>query len=159
MASDGARHIVCPHCTKTNRIPDDRPALVARCGACHRQLFEGRPIAVDEAAFEKHRSRDDIPLLIDVWAPWCGPCQAMAPAFERAASLLEPEVRLLKLNSDTVPGVASRLGVRGIPALFLIQRGRILARTTGAMDTARIVAWTRTQMGGSTSSRAADGAR
>ncbi|MGH1574747.1 thioredoxin domain-containing protein [Methylobacterium sp. P31] len=147
MTGNSARHIVCPHCTRTNRIPHDRPALKARCGACHQTIFTGRPTAVDEAAFEKHRTGNDIPILLDVWAPWCGPCQAMAPMFERAAGLLEPEVRLLKLNSDAAPQVTAGLGVRGIPALFLIQQGRVLARTTGAMDAARIVAWTRSEIG------------
>jgi thioredoxin 2 len=147
MTGDGARHIVCPHCTRTNRIPNDRPALAGRCGACHQPLFIGRPIAVDEAAFEKHRSGNDIPILLDVWAPWCGPCQAMAPMFERAAGLLEPDLRLLKLNSDESPQVAAELGVRGIPALFLIERERVRARTTGVMDVTRIVTWARSQSG------------
>ena len=87
-------------------------------------------------------NRLDIPVLIDVWAPWCGPCRAMAPMYERAAKELEPKVRLLKLNSDTAPAVSSRLGISGIPTLLLMRGGREVSRTSGAMDTQRIVAWT-----------------
>lgn len=140
------RQIVCPHCSATNRVPTARPAMAAKCGACHRPLFDGHPAAVDAAAFEKHRRASDVPLLVDVWAPWCGPCRAMAPMFERAAAELEPEVRLLKLNSDEEPGIASSLGVRGIPALFLIHHGKVLAHSAGAMDAGRIVAWVRGQL-------------
>ena len=149
MTGDGARHIVCPHCTRTNRIPNDRPALAGRCGACHQPLFIGRPIAVDEAAFEKHRSGNDIPILLDVWAPWCGPCQAMAPMFEQAASELEPEVRLLKLNADEEQRTSAEFGVSGIPALLLFRGGRLVAKTAGAMNTGNIVAWTRDQLAAS----------
>jgi thioredoxin 2 len=106
-------------------------------------LFEGHPIAVDAVRFDKHRHGDDIALLVDVWAPWCGPCRAMAPMFEQAATELEPDVRLIKVDADQEPGIASELGVTGIPALFLLRGGRILARTAGAMDTRRIVAWAR----------------
>lgn len=137
------RHVVCPHCTATNRLPIDKPARGAHCGACHGALFEGHPIAVDAAQFEKHRRGNDIALLVDVWAPWCGPCRAMAPMFEQAAAELEPDVRLIKVNADQEPGIASELGVTGIPALFLLRGGRILARTAGAMDARRIVAWAR----------------
>lgn len=137
-----ARNIVCPHCLQTNRVPLAKPARAARCGACHRPLFEGRPVPVDAAGFEKHRRSNDIPVLVDVWAPWCGPCRAMAPMFERAAAELEPAVRLIKLNSDEEPQIAGQLGVSGIPALFLLHRNRIVARSAGAMDAKRIAAWT-----------------
>jgi thioredoxin 2 len=106
-------------------------------------LFEGHPVSVDATGFDKHRRGNDIPLLIDVWAPWCGPCRLMAPMFEQAAAALEPDVRLLKINADQEPEIASELGVSGIPALFLIRGGRIIARSAGAMDARRIVAWTR----------------
>jgi thioredoxin 2 len=97
---------------------------------------------VDEQAFDRHLAHNEIPVLVDVWAPWCGPCRSMAPMFERAAQQLEPAVRLLKLNSDKAPAVSSRLGISGIPTLLLMRGGREIARTSGAMDTRNIVAWT-----------------
>jgi thioredoxin 2 len=140
------RHIVCPHCAATNRVPRERPARDARCGACHKALFEGHPVAVDAATFDKHRDHNDIALLVDVWAPWCGPCRAMAPMFERAAVALEPDVRLLEVNADREPRIAAELAVASIPALFLVRGGQILARTAGAMDARGIVAWTRAHL-------------
>jgi thioredoxin 2 len=141
-----ARHIVCGHCGQTNRVAADRPARQARCGSCHEQLFTGHPVEVDEASFERHATRNDIPVLVDVWAPWCGPCRAMAPMFERAAPALEPDVRLLKLNSDQAPELSSRLGIRSIPTMLLMRSGQILARTSGAMSSDQIVAWTRSNL-------------
>jgi thioredoxin 2 len=144
--SEAYSHIVCGHCGQTNRVPANKPALESRCGSCHRPLFSGHPIEVDEAAFDRQIERSGIPLLIDVWAPWCGPCRSMAPMLERAALELEPRVRLLKLNADQAPQLAARLGVRGIPALLLMHSRRILARTSGAMNTARIVEWTNSNL-------------
>jgi thioredoxin 2 len=134
--------IVCGHCGKTNRLPANRAATAARCGSCHEQIFDGHPVEVDEAGFNRHLAQNSIPLLVDVWAPWCGPCRSMAPMFERAAKELEPKVRLLKLNSDTSPAVSARLGISGIPTLLLMRSGREIARTSGAMDTKAIVSWT-----------------
>jgi thioredoxin 2 len=139
-------HIVCGRCGQTNRVAADRPALKARCGSCHEPLFAGHPLDVDEAGFERHAEHNDIPVLVDVWAPWCGPCRAMAPMFERAAAALEPGVRLLKLNSDQAPGVSARLGIRSIPTMLLLESGRVLARTSGAMSTQQIVAWTQSHL-------------
>ncbi len=136
------RKIVCGNCGKTNRLPPERGPSAARCGSCHQPIFSGHPIEVDEAGFGRHLANSDIPLLVDVWAPWCGPCRSMAPMFERAAQQLEPNVRLLKLNADTAPAVSSRLGITGIPTLLLMQGDREISRTSGAMDTRSIVAWT-----------------
>lgn len=137
-----SHQVVCGHCGKINRLPAERAATDARCGSCHQPIFSGHPIEVDEEAFGRHIASSDIPVLVDVWAPWCGPCRSMAPMFERAAQELEPRVRLLKLNSDNAPSVSSRLGISGIPTLLLMHKGREIARSAGAMDTKRIVAWT-----------------
>jgi len=135
------RQIVCGHCGRVNRLPVERAPDTARCGACHQAIFTGQPLEVDEEGFERHVAHSQIPVLVDVWAPWCGPCRAMAPMFARAAQQLEPKVRLLKLNSDTAPAVSSRLGITGIPTLLLMRDGREVARHAGAMDARSIVAW------------------
>ena len=141
--------LVCPRCVALNRVSADRPALQAKCGGCHAALFDGQPAMVDEAGFERHLRHDSIPLLLDVWAPWRAPCRSMAPMFERAAAVLEPQVRLLKLNADEAPAVSARLGVHGIPALYLFHGGRTLAQTAGACDTNAIVSWAREHLAGS----------
>jgi thioredoxin 2 len=138
----GSRQIVCGKCGQINRLPADRPATDARCGACQQPLFDGRPIEVNEQAFARHVAHCDIPVLVDVWAPWCGPCRAMAPMFERAAKELEPKVRLLKLNADKAPAVSSRFSIKGIPTLLLMRDGKEISRQSGAMDARNIVAWT-----------------
>ncbi len=147
MADTPTHRLVCPACGTTNRVPQDRPAAAARCGACHAPLFTGRPTEVDEAGLARHLAGNDIPVMFDVWAAWCGPCLAMAPAFTAAAAALEPRVRLLKLDADTAPATMARLAVQGIPALFLFRSGEILARTAGAMDASRLIAWAHRALG------------
>jgi thioredoxin 2 len=142
-----AAHIVCPHCGTVNRVPSERRAEAARCGGCHQALFDAHPAAVDEAGFERHMRANSIPVLLDVWAPWCGPCRTMAPAFEQAAVALEPQVRLLKLNADEAPNVTAQLGGRGIPAMYLFRGGSILAQAAGAMSTDAIVRWVHIHLG------------
>jgi thioredoxin 2 len=135
---------VCPACGAVNRAPEGRDARLAKCGKCHQHLHTGAPIEVSEAQLQSHRNgTKGAALLVDVWAPWCGPCKSMGPQFAAAAKELEPDVRLLKLNSDAEPGAATALGVSGIPALFLIRDGKVIARTTGAMPASQIVRWTR----------------
>ena len=139
---------ICPHCGAGNRIPEARDARQAKCGKCREPVLTGAPVEVSGAQLDAHKSgTKGAALLLDVWAPWCGPCKAMAPQFSAAAKTLEPDVRLLKLNSDADPQAAQALGVSGIPALFLIRDGQVIARTTGAMPASQIVSWTRQALG------------
>lgn len=134
--------IVCPACAAANRIPAARNPGGAKCGRCGTALFQGAPIEVDAAGLQVHRrANQGLPILLDVWAPWCGPCRSMAPHFAAAAARLEPRVRLLKLNADEAPEASAALRVSGIPALILIKDGQELARQAGAMTTEQITAW------------------
>jgi thioredoxin 2 len=141
-----AEHIVCPKCAKTNRVPVTRLHDSPNCGSCGEALFSGHPVAVDEKTFTRHMSANTIPVLTDVWAPWCGPCRMMGPMFERAAEQLEPRARLLKLNLDEAPNVAQRFGIRSVPTLLLTGGGQLIAQTAGAMDSRAIVEWAKTQL-------------
>lgn len=135
------REIVCPACSAVNKVPADKPALKAKCGSCSRPLFNGRPLDANAARFEKQIKRSSVPVVVDVWAPWCGPCRTMAPAFEQAARDMEPDVRFMKLNSDDQQDVAARLGIRGIPTMILYKDGREVARQSGAMSASQIKTW------------------
>src|ERR1700730_18131245 len=120
---DPSLHIVCPHCDTINRVPREKLAASApgggRCGHCHQALFDGRPVSLDTARFERHLAKSDVPLLVDFWAPWCGPCRAMGPEFERAAGAIEPSARLVKVNVGDEPALAERFAVRSIPTIVL----------------------------------------
>jgi thioredoxin 2 len=141
-----AVHIVCPHCDGINRVPQARLGDGAKCGKCHQPLFSARPLVLDERRFIQHAQKSDIPLLIDFWAPWCGPCRMMAPAFEQAAAQLEPAVRLVKINTEEQQQLGARFGIRSIPTLMLMRDGREIARQAGATDAGGIVRWTRQQL-------------
>jgi len=136
--------IVCPHCGAANRVPQDRLNEKPNCGRCKAALFDGHPVELDGAAFEAQATRSDVPVVVDFWAPWCGPCRVMAPAFAQAAKSLEPRYRFAKVNTEEQPQLASRFGIRSIPTLAVFRKGREIARQAGAMDHATLVRWIQT---------------
>jgi thioredoxin 2 len=136
-----ALQIVCPHCASINRVPGDKPAEKAKCGRCHKLLFEGRSFPVTTANFQTHVSRNDIPVVVDFWADWCGPCHMMAPAFEQAAAGLEPSVRFLKADTEAEPQLAARFQIRSIPTLILFKGGKIAAQQAGAVSEKMLRDW------------------
>ena len=140
-------HVVCGQCHTTNRVPASRLGEAPGCGACKAPLFAGHPVGLDRASFDRHLSAGDLPLVVDFWAPWCGPCRAMAPAYEQAAARLEPRVRLAKLDTEAEPAIAQRFGIRSIPTLVLFADGREVARQSGALSLPQIVRWVEATLG------------
>ena len=134
-------HIVCSHCDAVNRLPVERLTDNPKCGKCHAALFQGEPLILTATNFQTHLERNGVPLLVDFWAPWCGPCKVMAPAFAQATLQLEPRVRLAKLDTEAEQRIASRFAIRSIPTLVLFQQGKERARKPGAMGASDIVRW------------------
>ena len=139
-------HVVCPSCATVNRVLRERLGQRVRCGRCKEPLFTGTPVAVGDADFEQHVGRSDVPVVVDFWAPWCGPCRMMAPHFERAAAELEPLVRLAKVNTDEATQTAARFAIRSIPTIAVFRGGREVARQAGAMDYGTLTSWIRSQI-------------
>ncbi len=136
-------HIVCPHCQGINRIPAARLSDTPKCGKCKQPLFQGKPLEVDEAAFQRQISRSDVPLLVDFWAEWCGPCKMMAPMFAQAAIELEPQVRLLKVDTEKNQNLAAQFDIRSIPTIAIFKGGKEVARQAGAMQAPQLIQWVR----------------
>jgi thioredoxin 2 len=133
--------IACPTDGSLNRVPRARLDQNPKCGKCGDPLFQGRAVDLDAAGFDRHALRSGLPVVIDFWAGWCGPCRMMTPNFEAAAAKLEPRVRMAKLDTEAEPAIAGRYGIRGIPSMIMIRTGREIARTSGAMPAAAIVQW------------------
>lgn len=133
--------INCPHCMTTNRVPEDRLSDKPNCGKCKKTLFAGKPLVLHPGNVAATLDRNDIPVLVDCWAPWCGPCKSFAPVFEQAAALLEPKIRLAKLDTEAVPSIAQRWAIRSIPTLILFKQGKEVKRVSGAMSLAQLQQW------------------
>jgi thioredoxin 2 len=140
-------HVVCPRCHRTNRLPAGRPAGAARCGSCREPLFSGHPVELTGESFDRHLAVEGLPLVVDFWAPWCGPCRMMAPAFVEAAARLEPRARLAKVDTQAEPGLAERFGIHAIPTLVAFRGGAEVARQSGALDLPRLLAWVEPLLG------------
>jgi len=135
------KHIVCPQCRRTNRIPENRISDGPRCGACKSSLLDGKPVDANQETLLAHVAHNDIPVVVDFWAPWCGPCRMMAPAFARAAQSLSLRARFLKIDTEAETVLANQYGIRSIPTLVVFLGGREIGRMSGALDSAQLEAW------------------
>lgn len=138
--------ITCPHCHQRNRLPATRLADGGRCGQCKQTLFSAQPVVLNAGNFDAHL-QSDLPLVVDFWAPWCGPCRQFAPVFEQACAVLEPQVRLAKVDTEAEPALAARFAIRSIPTLILFRHGREQQRLSGALPAAAFQQWVREQLG------------
>ncbi len=141
---EGAMEIVCPHCSAVNRVQSDRLNERPKCGKCKEELFAGHPVELNAGNFERTITRTGIPVVVDFWASWCGPCKMMAPVYQQAAARLEPKVRLAKVNTETEQMLASQFRIQSIPTLVIFKNGREVARQPGAMDLNNLLRWIQT---------------
>lgn len=147
MSTATSKIIRCPVCATANRVPEDRLGDAAKCGKCGSPLFTHEPVVLTSANFDAHAASSDIPLLVDFWAPWCGPCRVMGPAFASAAPSLEPRMRLGKLDTEAEQGIAARYSIRSIPTMILFSGGKEMGRHSGAIPTSTIISWARQTAG------------
>lgn len=140
-------HLVCPQCDAVVRLPAERLPEGPQCPKCHVPLLAEHPLDLSTARFEKHVSRHELPLVVDFWAPWCGPCRMMAPHFEEVSRRLATKARFVKINSDNESALSSRFNIRGIPTLIAFKGGQEIARQSGAMDTNTLMQWVEAAIG------------
>jgi len=141
-----SRHLVCPHCDAVNRIPAEKLSANPRCGRCKEPLFTGIPVELSDRNFDKHLKRNEVPLVVDFWAPWCGPCKMMAPHFKNVTAQMEPRVRFAKLNTEQAQRTAAQYNIRSIPTVAIFRNGREVARQAGALDARRLSQWIQSQL-------------